>query len=332
MSASDPWAEAIAFERDADGKPRPASVVHHIRGAVLEAGLVSRGRLTRGLKEAYAPFELEDPIVADKIEEALTLLCLSGDIDEFSTSAGRVYAPTPPRRVDWGGSEVAVLGATANGSSPSIVRRVTTADTDEGLININLDDELGRPDWRSMLVELGSADAPESNATALFELARVLATSGERYSLDEPQRVAVLSGRGTFFGKAEETLSGRWKRIDGDGCFPAAIRSGFTTRFAVLNVSGQEATLWQPPSLDVWRWVVVGATLAQGDPVFRYNTMTCVLDFLTPPPRQAERLALLTGWQTGPWSWQIDDSASRALDRVYGDAASMARGATQKNL
>src|SRR5215472_2082461 len=98
MSASDRWAEAIGFERDVDRKPRLANVVDHIRGAVLEAGFVSRGRLTRGLKEAYAPFELEDSVVADTINEALTLLCLTGDLDEFNTSAGRVYAPTPPRR------------------------------------------------------------------------------------------------------------------------------------------------------------------------------------------------------------------------------------------
>lgn len=331
MSASEPWAKAIGFERDADGKPRLDSVLHHIRSAVLEAGFVSRGRLTRGLKEAYAPFELEGSVVAEKIEEALMLLCLSGDIDEFTTNAGRVYAPTPPRRVDWGGSEVAVLGATANGSSPSLVRRAATAETDGSLMSIDLDDELGRPDWRSMLVDLGAADAPQGSAVALFELAQVLATSGERYSLDEPHRVAVVSGRGTFFGRFDETLSGRWQRIDADGCFPAAIRSGFTTRYVVLAVSGQKATLWQPPRLDIWRWVVAGATMAQGDPVLRYDTTTGALDFLTPPPRQSERLALLTGRQTGSWSWVIDGNAYKALNRIYGFKAATGRGETQKN-
>jgi hypothetical protein len=199
---------------------------------------------------------------------------LSGDIDEFSTSAGRGYAPTPPRRVAWGGSEVAVLGATTVASSPVIVRRIAATETDESLMNVRLDDELGRPDWRSMLVELGSADTSEDNATAVFKLAQALATSGERYSLDEPQRVAVVSGRGEFFGKAENAPSGRWHRVDGDGCFPAAVRTGYTMRYVVLSVSGRGATLWQPPTLDVWRWVVVGATLALGDPVLRYANVS----------------------------------------------------------
>jgi hypothetical protein len=249
-------------------------VVHHIRCAVVEAGFVSRGRITRGLKEAYAPFELDESVLARKIDEALELLRLSGDIDEFSTSAGRGYAPTPPRRVAWGGSEVAVLGATTVASSPVIVRRIAATETDESLMNVRLDDELGRPDWRSMLVELGSADTSEDNATAVFKLAQALATSGERYSLDEPQRVAVVSGRGEFFGKAENAPSGRWHRVDGDGCFPAAVRTGYTMRYVVLSVSGRGATLWQPPTLDVWRWVVVGATLALGDPVLRYANVS----------------------------------------------------------
>jgi hypothetical protein len=318
MSATDRWAQAIVFEQDPDGQPALTSVVHHIRCAVVEAGFVSRGRITRGLKEAYGPFELDQSALARKIDEALELLCLSGDIDEFGTSAGRGYAPTPPRRVAWGGNEVAVLGATIVASSPIIVRRMVATETDESLMNVRLDDELGWPDWRSMLVELGSADTSEDNATALFKLAQALATSGERYSLDEPQQVAVVSGRGEFFGKPENAPSGRWHRIDGDGCFPAAVRTGYTTRYVVLSVSGRGATLWQPPTRDVWRWVVVGATLAQGDPVVRYDPTSGALDFLTPPPRQAERVALLTGSQTGSWSWLIDDKAHGTLARIMG--------------
>jgi hypothetical protein len=169
-------------------------------------------------------------------------------------------------------------------------------------------------------VELHGADSPEDNAVALFQLARTLAGSGERYSLDEPQRVAVLSGRGEFFGRAENAPSGRWKRIDGDGCFPAAIRSGFKTRLVVLAIEGNNATLWQPPTVDLWRWVVVGATLALGDGVLRYDRNTGALDFLTPPPRQAERVVLLTGHQTGPWSWRIDEKAHETLVKIMGAA------------
>jgi hypothetical protein len=135
---------------------------------------------------------------------------------------------------------------------------------------------------------------------------------------DEPQRVAVVSGRGEFFGKAENALSGRWNRIDREGCFPAAIRTGFNTRLVVLSIAGNNAMLWQPPSLDLWRWIVVGATLALGDPVVRYDPTTGALDFLTPPPRQAERVALLTAHQTGPWSWRIDDKAYGTLARIMG--------------
>jgi hypothetical protein len=87
---------------------------------------------------------------------------------------------------------------------------------------------------------------------------------------------------------------------------------------ALALISGKSATLWQPPSLDIWRWIVVGATLALGDPVLRYDQTMGTLDFLTPPPRQAERIALLTGTNTGPWSWRIDDKAYGPLARIMG--------------
>lgn len=318
MSATDPWAQAIAFERDGDGQPTLANVLNHIRSAIVEAGFVNRGRITRGLKEAYAPFDLVESALATKIDEALELLRLSGDIDELHTAAGRGYAATPPRRVDWGSSEVTVLGATTISAPPAIVRRMASSETDEALMTVQLDDELGRPDWRSALVELAGADAPQDTAGALFQFSQTLAASGERYSLDEPQRVAVVSGRGDFFGRAENTPSGRWKRIDADGFFPAAIRTGFSTRLVVLAIAGNNATLWQPPTADVWRWVVVGATLASGDRVLRYDQKTGALDFLTPPPRQAERVALLAGHQTGAWSWRIDDKAYATLAKIIG--------------
>ncbi len=318
MNSVDPWAEAIEFERDADGQPTLVAVVNHIRNAIVEAGFVSRGRITRGLKEAYGPFRVDESALAAKIDKSLELLRLSGDVDEFHTGAGRGYAATPPRRIHWGGGEVAVLGATTIAMSPTPVRRMAASENDESLMNVQLDDELGRPDWRSALVELGGADAPEGNATALFKLSQTLATSGERYSLDEPQRVAVVSGRGEFFGRAENAPSGRWQRVGGDGCFPAAIRSGFNMRLVVLSIEGSSASLWQPPSVDIWRWVVIGATLALGDPILRYDRNTGALDFLIPPPRQAERVALLTGQQTGLWSWRISNEAFGTLAKIMG--------------
>jgi hypothetical protein len=65
-------------------------------------------------------------------------------------------------------------------------------------------------------------------------------------------------------------------------------------------------TLWQPASRDLWRWIVVGATVAAGDPAISYDLTTQRLDFLTPPPRQIERAALLTSTRIGPWSWKVD--------------------------
>jgi hypothetical protein len=318
VSAVTAWGEAIGFARDETGKPALATVLHHVRSAIIEAGFVSRGRITSGLKEAYRPFAIDDGVMKDVIDEVLRLLRLSGDVDEFSTGAGRGYAATPPRRVIWGGDEVALLGAMTSGPADAIVRRVSAAECDEAIASMTLADELGRPDWRSALVELGAADAPGETAAALFSVARTLAASGDRYSLDEPQAVAVVSGRGEFFGRADNAPSGRWKRFAGDGCFPAAIQSGFATRNVVLNISGGEATLWQPPNRDLWRWIVVGATLVGGDPVLRYDPGSAKLDFLTPPPRQAERAALLAGTQIGPWSWTIERNAYSVLASLMG--------------
>jgi hypothetical protein len=165
---------------------------------------------------------------------------------------------------------------------------------------------------------LGAADALDEGPTALFAVAQTLAASGERYSLSEPQSVAVLSGRGRFFGQADNAPSGRWQRIASDGYFPAMIKSGFSVRTVVLRISDGAATLWQPSSRDLWRWIVVGATLAAGEPVLSYDPATAQLDFFTPPPGQLERAALLTGTQLGPWSWKIDAQAFIVIEGFIG--------------
>lgn len=85
--------------------------------------------------------------------------------------------------------------------------------------------------------------------------------------------------------------------------------SGYAPRYVVLNVDERGATLWEPPSQDLWRWVIIGATLAKGDHVLRYDHATSRLDFQTPPPRQLKRAAVLTGERVGPWSWEIDAKA-----------------------
>src|SRR5687768_12160414 len=99
MTTAALWAQAIAFECGDNDQPALARVLNHIRNATIEGGFVSRGRITRGLKEAYGPFHLDESKLTSAIDEAIELLLLSGDVDEFHTSAGRAYAATPPRRI-----------------------------------------------------------------------------------------------------------------------------------------------------------------------------------------------------------------------------------------
>lgn len=316
MTMVDAWSEAIGYGADESGAPAIATIVAHIRAAVAEAGFVTRGRITSGLKEAYRPLRLNETVLRAQTEAALDRMLLSGDLEEYATSAGRGYTATPPRLIDWAGAEVSLIGAIDLGSG--IVRHFPADGPPADLVQVALGEELGRPEWRTALVEFGAADAPDGDARALFAFAQALAASGERYSLDEPEAVAVVSGRGDFFGGADPSPSGRWRRVEADGFFPAAIRTGYTLKNVVLRVAGKEATLWQPPSRDIWRWIVVGQTLAQGDPVLRYNSASCVLDFLIPPPRQAERAALLTGEQQAAWSWTLDASAYAAIAALMG--------------
>jgi hypothetical protein len=313
MTRAESWAEAIGAEQDETGQLTLGTVVAHIRDAVNEIGFVSQGRITRGLKEAYRPLGVDEDTLGKTIKQALRILLLSGDVDEFATSAGRGYAATPPRRVAWSPGRVTLLGRAFGGVPGAIVRHVAGDEMDYNAITIPLTEELGRPEWRSALVDLNAADVVNGDASALFEVAASLAGSGERYSLDEPHTVAVLSGRGKFFGDSEQTPSGRWQRVAGDGCFPAVIKSGYTSRYVVLNVANGTASLWQPASLDIWRWVTIGATLAIGDPAVSYDASSQRLDFLTPPPHQLERAALLTGTQIGPWSWNVDSQVYEVI-------------------
>ena len=316
MTMVDAWSQAIVYTADETGSPSLPVVVEHIRSAIFEAGFVSRGRITSGLKEAYRPFDLDEVAIRDKIDAAIDLMLLSGDIEEYATSAGRGYAGTPPRLIDWAGERVTLLGSSGLGAGA--VRQFAAETSPDDGVTIMLDDELGRPEWRNALVELGGADAPGSDARTLFAFSQALAASGERYSLDEPNAVAVVSGRSEFFGRAEPAPSGRWGRVEAEGFYPAAIRTGYTLKNVVLHVAGKQTALWQPPSRDIWRWIVVGQTLTQGDPVLRYDQASGVLDFLTPPPRQAERAALITGEQLKPWSWRLDTNAYSVIAKLMG--------------
>jgi hypothetical protein len=86
-----------------------------------------------------------------------------------------------------------------------------------------------------------------------------------------------------------------------------------------MHVAGKETTLWHPPWRDIWCWIVVGHTLAQGDRVLRYDREHNILNFLTPPPRQAERAALITGVQMAAWSWKVDPIAYAVIADIMGD-------------
>lgn len=314
MSNAALWAEALQFSGQA-GQLR-GNVLRHIRDAVRAAGYVSRGRITSGCKEAYRPLGIEDEALRTAIDEAIGLLMRSGDIDELSTGAGRGYAPTPPRRIVWGGSDDTILGS-APISSDETVRHLSDAAALPEYIAIPLCRELGRPAWRNVLVELGGGDEPTGDATALSYYAQALTSSGERFALDEPNRVAVLSGSGNYYGFPRD-VSGRWARASDEGFYPAVIESGFTQRRVLLATQDGAATLWEPPSRDVWHWIIVGSTLSQGSPVWKYDAASETFEFLTPPPRQAERAAMLTGAQLSPWSWRVDPKAHGIIAGLLG--------------
>lgn len=314
MSNAALWAETLEYT----GEPEQlrGNVLRHIRDAVREAGYVSRGRITSGCKEAYRPLGVEEEALRTAIDEAIGLLMRSGDIDELATGAGRGYAPTPPRRIVWGGADDTILGG-ATVSSDETVRHLGDGSALANYIAIPLLRELGRPAWRDALVELGGNDEPAGDARALSDYARALTSSGERFELDEPNKVAVLSGSGGYYGFPHD-VSGRWGRASDEGFYPAVIESGFTQRRVLVAIQDGAASLWEPLTRDVWHWIIVGFTLSKGAPVWQYNPATGILEFLTPPPLQAERAAMLTGVQLSPWSWRVDAEANGIIADLLG--------------
>jgi hypothetical protein len=312
MSNASLWTDVLHLDGE---EALRGSVLLHIRDAIRQAGYVSRGRITSGIKEAYRPLGIAEEVLRAAIDDAIDVLMRSGDIDELATGAGRGYAPTTPRRLVWGGADNVVLGA-AELSSSDPIRRLPV-DYGVDLIATPLHVELGRPAWRDALVELGGADQPEGDATALSAYAQALASSGERYSLDEMEALAVLSGTGSYFG-IPDGPSGRWARAKNDGCFPATISGGYRKRRVILAIENGKATVWEPPTRDIWHWIIVGTTLAAGQPVWTLNREGGTFEFLIPPPLQAERVALLTGSQVSTWAWRLDDEARGVIESLLG--------------
>lgn len=308
------WAETIGFSGEVE--QLRGNVLRHIRDAVREAGYVSRGRITSGLKETYRPLGIEDKELRTAIEEAIGLLMRSGDIDELATGAGRGLAPTPARRIIWGGADNTILGG-ASVSSHETVRHLANEAALTDYIAMPLHREIGRPAWRDALVELGGSDDPSGDARELSDYARAITCGGERFTLDQQNKVAVLSGSGGYFGFPHD-VSGRWSRATDEGFYPAVIEGGYAPRRVLLAIQNGAATLWEPPSRDVWNWIVVGLTLSLGSPVWKYDTASEIFEFLTPPPRQAERAAMLTGAQLSAWSWRIDAEAHGVIAALLG--------------
>ena len=146
------------------------------------------------------------------------------------------------------------------------------------------------------------------------------------------QAVAVVSGRGEFFGRADDpSPSGRWQRVEADGFFPAAIRYG------LHDEERRAACCWQAkPRYGSRQRGIFGAgswsgrRLALGDPVLRYDPGSATLDFLTPPPRQARtRSTHYRG--TADWSLVVEHRPQGLFGDCRSHGVSAARGTTQKS-
>ncbi len=308
------WAKAIGFAVTEDGLPTPMTIAQHIRAALIEQGSVTRSRITSGLKEAYRPFGVDVAKLKDSVESALQELLLIGDIDEFSTAAGRIYAVAQPRRVSWSGTSDTILGGVAFDSGTGLVRRIKNDDrTSIPAGNVSLAEELGRTAWRTSLVKIGGIDEVDAGPRALFAAVSALAAGGERFDIERESSVAVLSGEGDYFGRFDPEPTGRWKRVKEEGVFAAAVKVGFETRHVVLHVENGATRLWQPPDRDIWNWFVVGATLARSCDVIKYDDRTELLSFLVPPPQQLARAVRLTGTQKAAWTWLVDPAAHSTI-------------------
>lgn len=312
------WAEAIGLEADENGQPSLATVVKHIRDAVIEAGFVSRGRITSGLKESYRPLDLDESVLAQRMDQALDLLTKSGDFIELATATGRAYAPSQARRIEISGDRHVLLGSANHADFSGVVRHgASSAVSAEPVPVQTLESELGIAEWRLALVELGGSDNSEDGAAGLYDFAKILASSGESFRLVDAD-IAVLSGRGDFFGSFDKPPSGRWQNPGAAGCFPAAIRKRYGASLVILDSDGSHGSIWQPQSRDLWRWATLGLTLSVGDPIYRFDPQTKIMKFLVPLPGQLERLMLLSARHESTWSWIVTDATIRVLDKLVG--------------
>lgn len=312
------WSEAIEFEADEGGKPTLATVVNHVRSAVIEAGFVTRGRITSGLKEAYRPMRVNETVLGQRRDEALGLLTKTGDLIQLTTATGRAFAASQARRVILSEGQHALLGAVEHSAFSGTVRRgPASAMNMDSIATVSIEAEIGMPDWRLFLAEFGGTDDPNGGSRSFFAFAASLARSGQPIRIDDSD-IAILSGRGDFFGSFDKPVSGRWQSPGASGCFPAVIRKPFGSTLIIVAVDGSEASFWQPPSRDVWRWATIGFTLSLGDPIYRVDQQTGIAKFMVPLPRQLERLMLLASRQEATWSWVTNETTIDLVDKLTG--------------
>ena len=319
----DVWAEAIDASLDDAGLPTIASVGRHIRAATLAAGVLRRGQITRGLGEAYAPFGIDEGDLRALVDRVVGELELIGDLTELKTASGAAYIPTPARLVDFGDGRGAVLGGYApeDDAISSLARQLPAGDwpPETDLPRVGLSDEIGVADWRPYLVEAGGVDAPLDTPESLFSHLARLSAGGDRLETLTPDKVRVLAGRQSFFGRVEAPqLEGRWQAIKSDGVFCAARQVGHGWRACVAQIIDGAVTIFETQDWDLWRWAIIGQTLADGDEVCRFEDQMSEFTMQTPPPRQVRRLMDLASEALGAWRWRTSPVVANQARALLG--------------
>jgi len=306
------WAQAIDADLDDAGVPTLATIVGHIRSAAAIESYLLRSRITRALKESYAPFQCDETQLRLAIHQACDFLVRIGDLTAFHSDGGLGYVATPERLVALDDSQVVVLGMAVGSDAPTagLVRRLPM-DAALAAITaplISLAEEVGPPEWRLHIVDLGGLDDRAGGPGALFNRLCGLAVGGERLDRTEADSLRVLSKRGPYFGKVQAGASdGRWAVLDREGVFCAQRRRPFGWQNCVVSASPRGITAVDVISLDRWRWAVAGQTLLAGDPIFESDEGH--LQAFTPPPFQLRRLFDLAGDNIGSWKWTVSKAA-----------------------
>lgn len=317
MNVAD-WADAIGATLDDKGVPMDATIAIHLRSAIKTAGTLRRGQVTRGLNEAYAPFGIESGALRVAVDRVLQDLVFIGDLTELDTASGAAYLLTPPRLVVVAADRAAVLGGWDLEPGDQLVRFLGDKEwpaADE-LLRVELRDELGLPDWRLHLVECGGRDSPRGSAQALFEHVGHLSAGGDRLGDLSADKVRVLSGRQAYFGRYDGAQpEGRWHEARADGSYCAVRHAGYGWRPCIVTLDSGAGSLWDA-DWDLWRWAVVGQTLASGDAVYTFDEETAEFAALVPLPRQLRRLMALAAEPVAAWRWRCASSVAAEAHRL----------------